>query len=47
MCTTIIDKAIVWYGAINALGYATEDDNVKKVVDNKLANELLGVLLTP
>lgn len=46
LCTTIIDKAIVWYGAINALGYATEDDNVIKVVDNRLANELLEVLLT-
>lgn len=30
----------------NALGYATEGDNVIKVVDNKLANELLEVLLT-
>ena len=46
MCTTIIDKDIVWYGAINTLGYATEEDNVIKVVDNKLANELLEVLLT-
>ena len=46
LCTTIIDKAIVWYGAINTLGYATEEDNVIKVVDNKLANELLEVLLT-
>lgn len=46
LCTTIIDKDIVWYGAINTLGYATEDDNVIKVVDNKLANELLEVLLT-
>lgn len=46
LCTTIIDKDIVWYGAINALGYATEEDNVIKVVDNKLANELLEVLLT-
>ena len=26
--------------------YATEEDNVIKVVDNKLANELLEVLLT-
>lgn len=42
----IIDKDIVWYGAINTLGYATEEDNVIKVVDNKLANELLEVLLT-
>lgn len=39
-------KYIVWYGAINILGYATEEDNVIKVVDNKLANELLEVLLT-
>ena len=46
VCTTIIDKDIVWYGAVNALGYATEEDNVIKVVDNKLANELLEVLLT-
>ena len=46
LCTTIIDKSIVWYGAINILGYATEEDNVIKVVDNKLANELLEVLLT-
>ena len=44
--TTIIDKDIVWYGAVNALGYVTEEDNVIKVVDNKLANELLEVLLT-
>ena len=46
VCTTIIDKDIVWYGAVNTLGYATEEDNVIKVVDNKLANELLEVLLT-
>ena len=46
LCTTIIDKEIVWYGAINTLGYAIEEDNVIKVVDNKLANELLEVLLT-
>ena len=46
LCTTIIDKDIVWYGAINTLGYATEEDNVIKVVDNKLSNELLDVLLT-
>ena len=42
----ILDKDIVWYGAVNTLGYATEEDNVIKVVDNKLANELLEVLLT-
>ena len=41
MCTTIIDKDIVWYGAINTLGYAIEEDNVIKVVDNKLDTFLL------
>lgn len=46
VCTTIIDKSIVWYGAINALGYATEEDNVIKVVDDKLANELMKTLLS-
>ena len=46
LCTTIIDKNIVWYGAVNALGIATEEDNMIKVADNKLANELLEVLLT-
>ena len=46
LCTTIIDKSIVWYGAINALGYATEEDNVIKVVDDKLANELMKTLLS-
>ena len=44
--TQPFDNHIVWYGAVNALGYATEEDNVIKVVDNKLANELLEVLLT-
>ncbi len=46
LCTTIIDKSIVWYGAINALGYATEEDTVIKVVDDKLANELMKTLLS-
>ena len=46
LCTTIIDKSIVWYGAINALGYATEEDNVIKVVDDKLADELMKTLLS-
>ena len=30
----------------NVLDYAKEEDNMIKVVDNKLANELLEVLLT-
>jgi hypothetical protein len=45
ICTIIIDKSIVWYGAINALGYTSEEDNFIKVTDNNLANELIEVLL--
>ena len=44
LCTTIIDKTIVWYGAINTLGYVSEEDNVIKVTDNNLANELTNTL---
>ena len=46
LCTTIIDKTIVWYGAINALGYTSEEDNVIKVTDNNLADELTNTLLS-
>lgn len=46
LCTTIIDKTIVWYGAINALGYTSEEDNVIKVSDNNLADELTNALLS-
>ena len=46
LCTTIIDKTIVWYGAINALGYTSEEDNVIKVTDNNLADELTNALLS-
>jgi hypothetical protein len=35
----------VWYGAINTLGYVSEEDNVIKVTDNNLANELTNTLL--
>ena len=46
LCTTIIDKTIVWYGAINALGFTSEEDNVIKVTDNNLADELTNALLS-
>lgn len=45
LCTTIVDKSVVWYGAINSLGYASEEDNVIKVTDNNLASELIELLL--
>ena len=46
LCTTIIDKTIVWYGAINVLGYTSEEDNVIKVTDSSLANELTNTVLS-
>ena len=43
--TTIIDKEVVWYGSINTLGYASKDDNMIKVTDIHLANELIEMIL--
>ena len=42
--TTIIDKEVVWYGSINTLGYASKDDNMIKVNDIYLANELIEMI---
>lgn len=42
--TTIIDKEVVWYGSINTLGYASKDDNIIKVTDIYLANELIEII---
>lgn len=44
VCATIVDKRIVWYGGINALGFISKDDNVIKVTDVDLANGLINVL---
>ena len=41
---TIIDKSIVWYGSVCVLGYSSEDDNIIKIEDNKLAVEMLDVI---
>lgn len=42
--TTIIDKEVVWYGSINTLGHASKDDNMIKVTDIYLANELIEMI---
>jgi len=47
LCSTIIDKSIVWYGSVNALGFASEEDNVIRLEDDKIAGELLGELMPP
>lgn len=42
----IIDKSIVWYGNINFFGYNTEDNNVMRINDASIANELLNIIYT-
>ena len=37
-------KKVVWYGSINTLGYASKDDNMIKVTDIYLANELIEMI---
>lgn len=44
LCACIIDKSTVWYGSVNVLGYPTEEDSVIKIVDVKLASELLNII---
>ncbi|MCD8236112.1 MAG: DEAD/DEAH box helicase family protein [Prevotellaceae bacterium] len=40
----IIDKYIVWYGNVNFFGYNTEDNNVMRINDSSIADELLNVV---
>jgi len=40
----IIDKSTVWYGNINFFGYNTEDNNVMRINDSSVANELLNIV---
>ena len=44
LCSCIIDKTVIWYGSVNVLGYPAEEDNVIRIADFKLANELLNVI---
>ena len=44
LSSCIIDRSTVWYGSINILGYVTEEDNIIKITDGKLANELLDIM---
>ena len=37
----IIDQEIVWYGSMNLLAYAREDDNLMRVKSSAIAQELL------
>lgn len=40
----VIDKSIVWYGNINFFGYNTDENNVMRICDSTIANELLNVV---
>ncbi|WP_281644952.1 TOTE conflict system archaeo-eukaryotic primase domain-containing protein [Bacteroides zoogleoformans] len=46
LCSCIIDRSIIWYGSVNILGFTAEEDNIIKITDVKLANELLDVIHT-
>lgn len=35
---------VVWYGGVNVLGFSSDEENVIKVIDEKLADELILVL---
>ena len=38
---TIVDREIVWYGSLNFLGKPDADDNLMRVMDKEIAEELL------
>lgn len=40
----IIDKSTVWYGSINFFGYNKEENNVLRIFDSSIANELLDII---
>ncbi|MGN1229658.1 MAG: DEAD/DEAH box helicase family protein, partial [Prevotella sp.] len=40
----IIDKSTVWYGSINFFCYNTEENNVIRIADSFIANELLDII---
>ncbi len=40
----IIDKFIVWYGNINFFGYNSEANNIMRIADHKIANEMIEIL---
>ena len=44
LCTIIIDKSLVWYGSVNALGFYSDKDNIIKLKDDRIVAEMLNVL---
>lgn len=43
---SIIDKSIVWYGNINFFGYNSEENNIMRINDSAIANELLNIVIS-
>ncbi|WP_296879637.1 DEAD/DEAH box helicase family protein, partial [Thomasclavelia sp.] len=39
----VIDRKIVWYGSINLLSKEKEEDNLIRVIDNAIAEELIAI----
>ena len=42
----VIDKEIVWYGSVNLLSNAKEEDNLMRVKSKEIAQELLEIGFT-
>ena len=42
----VIDKKIVWYGSVNLLSNAKEEDNLMRVKSKEIAQELLEIGFT-
>ena len=40
----VIDKTIVWYGNINFFGFNPDDSNIMRIVDAKVADEMIDAL---
>lgn len=41
----VIDKKIVWYGSVNLLSNAKEEDNLMRVKSKEIAQELLEIVV--
>lgn len=42
----IIDRALIWYGSVNYLGYNTDESNAIRIYDVTLAENILEAFYT-
>jgi superfamily II DNA or RNA helicase len=40
----VIDDEVIWYGSINILGHASEEDSIMRFMNREVANELTGIV---